>query len=173
MGMILFAVLHRAIVVIYYIILNNDFQKYSFGATEGTLQAVDFFSLLIALFFGGWYGTALGLHWYRLVYEEKAWTGLFHAFVPHHWREQKSNGKVDAITRSSSSKSANASGFEALKTMKQPERPMAWDFDDLKAMETPKRKPRVAAKVTRPRKPAVAKAVVRKPRVKVTETIAE
>lgn len=89
MGMILFAIFHRSLVFIYYMLLNSNFEVYSMGVSEGLLRALDFFTLLVMLFFGGWYGTALGLHWYRLVYEGQTRTGLFHGFVPHHWRKHR------------------------------------------------------------------------------------
>lgn len=175
MGMVLFAIFHRAVVVIYYILLNSNFNTYSFGLAESTLRAIDFFSLLVALFFGGWYGTALGLHWYKLVYEDRDSTGLFHGFVPHHWRDRSKTKTDDFVAVSSKpsrpakivhhSQSSRSNSFDIFKTIKPTEAksPMNWDLDDLTVnedKETPKRKPRA----TKPR----ARKTVTKTRRKVS-----
>ncbi len=189
MGMILFAIFHRAVVVIYYILLNTNYETFSFGITEATVQAIDFFTLLVALFFGGWYGTALGLHWYRLVYEEKPGVGLFHGFIPHHWRDgtvkstsldmsMQSVKKPSKIVHTDSAVPSRINSFDVFKTFKSApkEEPKSWDFDDLQAASPPevvtpkapvKRTSKIAAppKVTKPRK-VLNKAPVRTTRVK-------
>ncbi len=173
MGMVLFAIFHRAVVVIYYILLNANYATYSFGLNEPTLRALDFFTLLLALFFGGWYGTMLGLHWYKLVYEDRDNAGLFHGFVPHHWREPKAErtGSIGSAASTVARPSRPAkivhtpqinrtSSFDIFKTIKPsaPRAPMSWDLEDIATTtvdETPKRKPR--ATKARARKPAKAR----------------
>lgn len=174
MGMVLFAMLHRALAVIYYILLNSDFDQFSLGLTEGSLQALDFLTLLMALFLGGWYGTALGIHWYRLVYEGPFAPGLFHAVIPHHWRKARSvsrelhpqhstasphlNGVRRPLTKEQPAKIVHMPAhsrrmdsidvFETFKSMpKQPAQ--SWDLEDLEKQEVatkPARKPKAPAK---------------------------
>lgn len=156
LGMVLFAMLHRAVFVLYDVILILDYDTYSFGMSQAMILAVDFFTMLGALFFGGWYGTLLGIDWYSSVYgvnaESKA--GLFHGIVPHNWRKPSKKQPELVMPNPAVTKVAVKSSVKAT-----PKSPIAststWDFDDfLKA--TPEPKKRVAAK-----KPAVKK-VVRK-----------
>lgn len=90
LGMILFAMLHRALFVIYGILLEVDFASYSLGLTENVILMIDFLSMLIALFFGGWYGVLLGIDWYSIVYGPSAPqpAKLFHGFVPANFRNR-------------------------------------------------------------------------------------
>lgn len=92
LGMVLFTMLHRAIFVLYDIVLIYDFQTFSLGMSEGVILAIDFLTMMLALFFGGWYGVALGLEWYSMVYGANAEIkpGVFHGFLPHTWRGDKS-----------------------------------------------------------------------------------
>lgn len=153
LGMVLFAMLHRSIFVLYDLVLILDYDMYSLGMDKATVMVLDFFSMLAALFFGGWYGIALGLDWHAQVYDAQAESGdWLHAFLPHSWRGKKSAKKssddvfatlppvvikpktvpIKSITTKSVAKPA------AEKTMTES---ASWNFDDfLKATPAPTKK---------------------------------
>lgn len=185
MGMVLFTIFHRSLMVIYYMLLNNDFQRFSFGMTEATLRSLDFFTLLITLFFGGWYGTGLGIHWYRLVYEGPHRAGLFRAVIPHHWRKDHHHqpharpaahpsaapvpapaAKAPRVVhvQAHAKKMDSINVFEQLQAMR-PRVAMPWDIDDIEdteversaAKKPAKRKARATTAKAKPRKTAARK----------------
>ncbi len=120
LGMILFAMLHRAVFVLYDLLLVMDYDTYAFGMTSRNIMTLDFTTMLIALFLGGWYGVALGIEWYAMVYGPNAEkpAGLFHGFVPHHWRKTKTNSqKISTSTE-------NAVHVPVAESK-------SWSFDDL------------------------------------------
>jgi hypothetical protein len=75
LGVMLFVVLQRSLALIHFILLNTNYQLFSFGLDPATLELINYISIGIAGFFGGWYGTWLGLHWHEVVYE-KAQSGF-------------------------------------------------------------------------------------------------
>lgn len=108
LGMVLFAMLQRAIFVLYDLVLVFDFQTFSFGLTESAISQVDLLTMLFALFLGGWYGIALGLEWHASIYglgdsSETKSVGLFHGFVPSKWGEDKKKSKEVSQDQSYSS----------------------------------------------------------------------
>ena len=182
LGMVLFAMLHRAIFVLYDLLIFVD-GMYAFGLSNIALAAIDFFALVVALFLGGWYGTMMGIDWYAMVYgpnaEVKA--GMFHGFIPHHWRGQKTTTKNSTAPTVASKVAASAptratavatpptikvraqeiAKMDVKELVQEVAKPLVreWTFDDLipsSKVETPvaKRKPVV--------KKTVAKKVVRK-----------
>ncbi|HEX3096019.1 MAG TPA: hypothetical protein VHQ20_02775 [Patescibacteria group bacterium] len=166
LGMILLIMLHRAIFILYELLLIIDFKTYSLGMSSSVIALIDFFTMLIAIFLGGWYGIVLGIDWYAMVYGPNAEhpAGLFHAFKPHHWRGPKKEKK-------SSAKTATMTMPVAETTVKVPvaEKVREWTFDELL-------KPRVESK-TEPKKRASAKSAakktIRKTATKRTKIIAE
>ncbi len=184
MGMVLFVIFHRAIIVIYYILLDYNFGSYAMGLSMSDVQMIDFFTGAIAMFIGGWYGVWLGLHWYGLVYEGEHEAGLLHGFLPHHWRKHaRMARKAEKATMQMPEfpktihvpVTQHASGFEQFKSIKPTAREkMPWDFDDLDETEKKapaKRKRTVAAKAAKPRKTVARKAPVKRSRVKVEEVV--
>lgn len=186
LGMVLFIMLQRAILFLYNLLIFVD-STYAFGMSSAAILGIDFFTLLLALFFGGWYGTMMGIDWYAMVYGPNAevQAGLFHGFLPHHWRGKKahkttskSHQSVPARpTKLSAAMSAVAAAPAAISTtVKVPvqeavkeaakvihrEAVREWSFDDLIAPSTPKP---VAKKKTVVRKTA-AKKTTRKPAAK-------
>lgn len=181
LGMVLFAMLHRAIFVLYDLVLILDFNTYSLGMSEATLLVVDFFTMLIALFFGGWYGIVLGMDWYSSVYgaSAEAKAGLFHGFVPHNWRAGEKQKKSDLmpasnlISQQSKIKvtqkvTSKPKAVESVAVKSESQSPVVsgdnWSFEDfLKATPEPKKratikKSTVASKATS----KVASSVVQK-----------
>ncbi len=131
LGMVLFGMLHRSVFVLYDLLLTVDYDTYSFGMPQGAIPALDFTTMLLMLFLGGWYGVVLGLEWYALVYgpNAQAPAGLFHGFVPHNWRGRK---KAKASSRMESLNSFMAPAPAAsVSTVKVPvAESQAWSFDD-------------------------------------------
>lgn len=167
LGMVLFAMLHRAIFVLYDLLIFID-NIYTLGISQNTIAYIDFFSLLVVLFLGGWYGTMMGIDWYAMVYGPNAEVrpGLFHGFIPHHWRGQKAkktvHSKMSATAPSTPMAHATTVKVSSKKVSREPEpeeviKPPVreWTFDDL---ITPK--PVVKKKTTV--KKTATKKVVRK-----------
>jgi hypothetical protein len=125
LGMVLLVILQRAIFVLYELMLLIDYSAYSFGLSPAALMTIDFFSLLAALFLGGWYGTALGLDWYSLVYGPNAphKAGWFHGFLPHNFRRRRHN-KHSAI-------STEPAPVATSTVVTVPVTSQGWSFDDL------------------------------------------
>jgi hypothetical protein len=81
LGSLLFLVIHQAVVVIIFLV---------FGVARGGLASsesymlfwvFDYFTLVLVLMLGSWYGIWLGMYWYEKVYEEESHKG----FVSHLW----------------------------------------------------------------------------------------
>lgn len=166
LGMILFTMLHRSIFVLYGLLLDIDFQTYSLGMSEGGIMILDFFSMLAALFIGGWYGILLGIDWYAIVYGPNAEypARLFHGFVPHHWRGAKkktvkTENKPEVATVTVKTpvveKMSTILNTPIMDTPPVVQKVREWTFDDLLAKPEPAKKPsvrKVAAKKTTARK---------------------
>ena len=171
LGMVLFAMLHRAIFVLYdLLIFTND--MYAFGLSQMSLAIVDFCALLVALFLGGWYGTMMGIDWYAMVYGPNAEVraGLFHGFIPHNWRGRKDRRKTTSKMTAPATTSTAVKVSSKKETRKQepePEEEKApvreWTFDDLIT-------PKPVAKKKVVRKTAVRKTVRKAASKKVTKT---
>ena len=172
LGMVLFVMLQRAILFLYNLLIFVD-STYAFGMSSAAILGLDFFTLLLALFLGGWYGTMMGIDWYAMIYGPNAevQAGLFHGFLPHNWRGKKARkgSAKSQSTKLASAMSAVAAAPAAISTtVKVPvqeavkeaakvihrEAVREWSFDDLIAPSVPK----PAAK----KKPTVRKTVAKK-----------
>lgn len=74
LGVLLFLILHRIFVFIYLFLVANYFLLTDFNYLQ--FLAWDYFTLVIVLMLGAWYGVWLGLYWYKLVYEDASHGGL-------------------------------------------------------------------------------------------------
>jgi hypothetical protein len=159
LGILLLLMFHRSVFVIYEL-LGNFFPSIAiFHLDFRFVATMDFFTMLIAMFIGGWYGIWLGLHWYKIVYEDRATRSWFHGFVPHHFRSKKVKDNPTAIAASGVPKtltatSAPTDGFQTI-------RPSAsiksvWSFDDFNKPDTAAQE---AAKKQVNKKPAAKKRV--------------
>jgi hypothetical protein len=174
LGAMLFLVLQRSAALIVYLLLNSNYQAYSLGLDAYQLQLLDWATMLAALFFGLWYGTWLGLHWYDIVYGQGRGGLLFHSFRGDWLRR----GPVPA-----SAPAAPAVGSITVKPAMKPmvkltDRPVAndpasdegWDLDDLLKPEiaAPKVKPVVSAprRVAKPAPKPLPSSAKRKASVK-------
>lgn len=167
LGMLLLLMFHRSVFVIYEILGDFFPQHVWLNLPWHFVTLADFFTMLIAMFIGGWYGIWLGLNWYKIVYEDRKVTRWFHGFIPHHWRE----GSRDESQEATLAKSINTvpkrivvnprvESFESFRT-RRPD--TAWNFDDVADLP----KPKVAKKA--PAKKRVAKKRVKKS-TKTTKT---
>lgn len=174
LGMVLFAMLHRAIFVLYDLLIFIR-PEFTFGLTSYSLAVGDFLTMLIALFLGGWYGTMMGIDWYAMVYGPNAAVrpGLFHGFIPHHWRGRRESRSEKGSHKSAPVKMAMPAPATKTTTVKvrmpdpEPEEEMPsaprvreWTFEDLMPPK-PAPKKRAAAKKTTARK-TVRKTAVKK-----------
>ncbi len=128
LGIILFLIFHRALVVIAYIVIESNYQPLAWGLTNGDLQTIDFFTMLVALFLGGWYGVWLGLNWYSLVYEGEHSPGLLHGFLPHHYRRSERMKRKAARGSEPVHVSVTENAADKISNMTSR---LPWDLDDL------------------------------------------
>ncbi|HEX3099955.1 MAG TPA: hypothetical protein VHQ41_03195 [Patescibacteria group bacterium] len=162
--------LHRAVFVLYDLLIFVD-NTFAFSMSPGAIQALDFVSLILALFLGGWYGTMLGIDWYAMVYGPNAEVpaGLFHGFIPHHWRGRRDrkprHSKMVApapAPAATTTTTVKVSSREAVKEVEAPKPAIReWTFDDLIAPKPTTKKKTTARKT-------VAKKTTRKPAAKKT-----
>ncbi len=182
LGMLLLLMFHRAVFVIYDI-LGSFYPNCSwFNWSLPTIFTLDFLTMLVAMFIGGWYGVWLGLNWYHMIYEERGVTTWFHGFVPHRWRKSAGVVKDDAeafleavlsknktapkkiIVREAVTTRPRIESFQTFRTAK-PEPSPAWILDELEGSAKPARK-RVVKKV-------VAKKTTKRTSAKKKTTTAE
>lgn len=186
LGIILLLMLHRALFVIYDLLGLFFPEIRFFHADRFLLQSIDFFTLLLALFFGGWYGIWLGLHWFDIVYEREGSRAnkVLHGFLPHHLRSRTKHSstakpaqvkpKTVKVELSSAKSQSVASFGDLVKKVKSSEgRNSSWGFDDL-ISATPKLRPEPEAELSseseieKPKK-TVKKKVVRKKKTAADE----
>ncbi len=124
LGALMFAVLHQAVTLIYYMLLNLNFGAFSLNLNAAQVQTVQIYTFGFAVLLGGWYGTWLGLHWYDIVYE-KEHGGIFYGFRGKLFRqhEPKPITAAPAVIRPAPKKTTRS-----LMDM-QPS--SGWDMDDL------------------------------------------
>lgn len=158
LGLLLFIVIQRAAALIYYLMLNTNYQSYSLGLSYTQLSWLNFLTLLAAVFFGLWYGIWLGLHWYEMVYESGGGHGLFHAFKGHWLHNEGITKTVKAPQQfSASPKPAVRESLKLTDITPQRRNEDNWDLDDLLKPELPApakplTRPKAAAKPATKRK---------------------
>jgi len=167
LGGLLFLVLQRSAALIVYILLTTNYQGYSFGLNPYQFQLLDWGSLVLAMLFGFWYGTWLGLHWYDLVYGEGRTGILFHGFKGMWMRSDTAPaaaspapaaapaaGSVTVTAKPTVKTEVKTADKQAINNLSADE---GWDFDDLLKQEIapPKSaapKPAVTVRRSRPAK---------------------
>lgn len=120
LGILLFVILQKSATLL----LAELFSSFDGSSFEGyTSDVIRFetFTYILALFFGGWYGVWLGLHWYDIVYE-KGRGGLLYAFWGNMVRDHGSvpKPKAQAVPEQPKKNPVPASS--------------SWRFDDLVKM---------------------------------------
>jgi hypothetical protein len=94
LGTLLFLLLHRVVAFFYILALESSYSTFSFGLSYIELLALEYFTLLLSLLLGGWYGIWLGIYWYEAVYEHKHFGGLVDHIVCSWWPNSKSVGTL-------------------------------------------------------------------------------
>ena len=165
LGILLFSMFHRSIFVMYEIIGNFYPEIQWLHLPFRIMATVDFFSFVLAVFLGGWYGVWIGLSWYKMIYEERGVKTWFHGFVPHNWRKHKTNdSELDFInsvaqktTKSApkrivvTSETRPAKRVDTFRSFRANTEPsMPWDIEDAEL------EPRVAKKVSKKRSSSTA-----------------
>ena len=79
LGMLLFLILHRIISFLFLYLAASDLINWDVNIQLFLLW--DYFTLMVAIMLGSWYGIWLGLGWFGSVYEEKSHGGLVHNIV--------------------------------------------------------------------------------------------
>lgn len=74
LGALLFLIIDRIIVFLYLFFVSTGYLASSFDYLSFLL--VDYFTLIMVLMFGGWYGVWLGMNWFSMVYENETHGGL-------------------------------------------------------------------------------------------------
>ena len=165
MGTLLLVMFHRSLFVIYELLGDFFPNQQWLNMDPFLVVTADFFTMLLAMFVGGWYGVWLGLNWYKMVYEDRGVTGMFHGFLPHHWREEtnpKKDKQEEILSKSVGSVpkrivvNPRVESFDTFRS-RRPE--AGWNFDDVDELKTSK-KP--ARKAPAKKKVATKKRVVKK-----------
>ncbi len=163
LGIILFLMLHRSLFVIYDVMGSFFPGNPIFIIEPGVLFTLDFISMLVVMFIGGWYGVWLGLDWYKMIYEERESREWFHGFLPHSWRGYHARRRNKSATKSEPApRQLNVQGpsalsrrIESFASFRAAPRDNAWSFDDVEAPSS----------IAKPKRKAVAKKRVVKKRV--------
>lgn len=163
MGMLLLLMFHRSVFVIYEILGNFFPDQKLLTLPWHVVVSLDFFTMILAIFIGGWYGVWLGLNWYKIVYEDRGVTRWFHGFIPHHWREgsgttRSAKAESQEVTLAKSLSSVPKRivvhpRIESFSTFRNSKPEQAWSFDE------------VASPISKPVKKSPAKKRVAKKRV--------
>jgi len=93
LGTLLFLVLHRIIVFLYLVLAGPKLIPGSEGAYL-MFSAVDYFTLVITLMLGAWYGIWIGMYWYEKVYEEESYKGVVDYIVNNYWPRRKTTANL-------------------------------------------------------------------------------
>ncbi len=167
LGMLIFVMLQKSTLLLLTTLLTNQ-GEFNFIGVSSLLYKFETISYLLALFFGGWYGVWLGLHWHEIVYESGR-GGLLYAFwgnMMHHEPDTQSTAKQPVRASQAASNATLSNNRE-------------WQFDDLAKLKSPSRPPSSGSEEWTKKvsvKPAVAvttktKTTPRKP-IKRTVTLA-
>lgn len=103
LGVLLFLVLHRALIFIYLLLLTTGLFHWSSFYSYLNFMAVDYVTLFLAMIAGSWYGIWLGEYWYRQTYEigsgQGSWRHLRHKLFPQKTRQADLKIKVEAVAQ--------------------------------------------------------------------------
>ncbi len=102
LGILLFLLVHRLLFFFYLILISANPQIFSRGLNSLEISAIDFFTLILALFGGMWYGIWLGLRWYEAVYEKNTHNGFIGHLISSYWpnpaRSYDLQAKMQSVT---------------------------------------------------------------------------
>jgi ABC-type multidrug transport system fused ATPase/permease subunit len=87
LGALLFLILDRIIVFVYLFFVGSGLFSNSYDYYQFAL--FDYFTLIIVLMFGAWYGVWLGMNWFSQVYENETHGGLVDHISKNLWVSKK------------------------------------------------------------------------------------
>jgi hypothetical protein len=89
LGVMLFLVIHR-ILIFLILVFSGAGGNFYLGFSYLGFLAIDYFTLLIVLMLGAWYGIWLGNYWFEKVYEERLHGGFVSLLASRLWPKRVS-----------------------------------------------------------------------------------
>lgn len=171
LGILLFVTIQKSISLIGIILLNYNYSLYSFGTNPTQVHALSIASMMLALFLGGWYGVWIGLHWYRVVYEQGN-SGWLHGFSGglFHRSPSVAQKPVTKVIRRTVAKPKTAPQVHHRDMDGVGEPAGSWEFDDLLSRRQVKVVSRTEKEEVSVEKPKRKTSVVKKPRSRAKKT---
>jgi len=102
LGAILFLLLHRLLVFVILIAIIALNGHSFLGLTFIQFAALDYFTLILVLMLGAWYGIWVGEYWYLKVYEEKVHGGVVSHLATVYWPRKKQwelHSKINSLAK--------------------------------------------------------------------------
>ena len=90
LGALLFLILHRLVVFVFLIASFYNINIFGSNMSYVEFAAIDYFTLVITMMLGLWYGTWLGLYWYEQVYEKGSHYGFVDHVTNRYWPKRSS-----------------------------------------------------------------------------------
>lgn len=100
LGSLLFLTLHRLLVFGLLILISSNPQKFYNRVSFLEIASMDFFTLILVLMLGAWYGIWLGLKWYEAVYERGEHGGFVDQAIANYWPAPKSEYNLQTKVQS-------------------------------------------------------------------------
>ena len=172
LGILLFVTIQKSISLIGIILLNVDYSFYSFGTNPAQIHGLNIASFILALFLGGWYGVWIGLHWYKVVYEQGngGWLHGFSGGLFHHHSSSVAHKPVTKVIRRTVAKPETAPQVHHRDMDGVGEPAGSWEFDDLLSRRQVKVVSRTEKEEVSVEKPKRKTSVVKKPRSRAKKT---
>ncbi len=85
MGALLFLILHRIVVFVYLGLLDYNYSAFSLNLSYIEFLALDYFTLILALLGGMWYGIWVGVFWYESIYQHNTHGGFVDHLIVRFW----------------------------------------------------------------------------------------
>ncbi len=97
----MFLIIHRLVMFVYLAFIYDKVSWFFPGTTYGDFLVVDYFTLILALFAGAWYGIWVGLAWFGAVYENNIHSGFIDNVVYRFWPGHNYNlrTKIDHVAK--------------------------------------------------------------------------
>src|SRR3989338_6027076 len=103
LGALIFLIIHRLLVFAYLLLATASPEIFYGKVNYLGAVAADFFTLILVLLLGVWYGIWLGLRWYEAIYERGEYGGFVDHVVNTYWHNPKIHynlhEKVESVAR--------------------------------------------------------------------------
>lgn len=172
LGILLFVTIQKSISLIGIILLNIDYGFYSLGTNPTQVHALNIATMLLALFLGGWYGVWIGLHWYRMVYEQGngGWLHGFSGGLFHHHSSSVAHKPVAKIVKRAETSHKSKVHTRSMDVDGVGEPSGSWEFDDLLSRRQVRVVSRTEKEEVSVEKPKRKTSAVKKPRTRAKKT---